>query len=585
MKVLFAASECVPFVKTGGLADVVGALSKALVRQGVDARVILPLYREIPQTYRERMEHCLYFYVNLGWRRQYVGIEKLELGGVTFYFVDNLQYFDRPYIYGSGGDEGERFSYFCRAVMEAMPQIDFVPDILHCHDWQTGMIPALLEAQYRTLPLYRNVKTVFTIHNLRYQGVFPIHEIEEYLSLGDWAYDNAHLEFYGQCSFMKGGLVFADKITTVSPTYAQEIQTAYYGERLDGLLRSRVNDLSGVLNGIDTEEYDPQTDSAISVNYGPDTFAQKVQNKLALQRELGLQEGERIPLIGMVSRLSGQKGFDLVERVLDEILKTGAQLCVLGKGEDRFEDLFNWAQWKYPTQLAARIEMNHALAHKIYAGSDFFLMPSMFEPCGLSQMIALRYGSLPITRETGGLRDTVLSYNEFTGDGNGFTFLNYNAHDMLHVIERAVRLFQAEPETIEMLATRAMRGEYGWSKSAGEYVALYASLLGTATTSGAEESAAQEPAAEDGEAPQKSAAKKPAAAKKAAAASAPAKKPAARKKAAEGSDASKSAAKKPAAAKKAADASTPAKKPAARKKAAPASAEAEKVVPPADENA
>ena len=582
MKVLFAASECVPFVKTGGLADVVGALSKALVRQGVDARVILPLYREIPQTYREQMEHCLYFYVNLGWRRQYVGIEKLELGGVTFYFVDNLQYFDRPYIYGSGGDEGERFSYFCRAVMEAMPQIDFVPDILHCHDWQTGMIPALLEAQYRTLPLYRNVKTVFTIHNLRYQGVFPIHEIEEYLSLGDWAYDNAHLEFYGQCSFMKGGLVFADKITTVSPTYAQEIQTAYYGERLDGLLRSRVNDLSGVLNGIDTEEYDPQTDSAISVNYGPDTFAQKVQNKLALQRELGLQEGERIPLIGMVSRLSGQKGFDLVERVLDEILKTGAQLCVLGKGEDRFEDLFNWARCIIPRNWP-RIEMNHALAHKIYKATiSSSCRPCL--PCGLSQMIALRYGSLPITRETGGLRDTVLSYNEFTGDGNGFTFLNYNAHDMLHVIERAVRLFQAEPETIEMLATRAMRGEYGWSKSAGEYVALYASLLGTATTSGAEESAAQEPAAEDGEAPQKSAAKKPAAAKKATA-SAPAKKPAARKKAAEGSDASKSAAKKPAAAKKAADASTPAKKPTARKKAAPASAEAEKVVPPADENA
>ena len=584
MKVLFAASECVPFVKTGGLADVVGALSKALVRQGVDARVILPLYREIPQTYREQMEHCLYFYVNLGWRRQYVGIEKLELGGVTFYFVDNLQYFDRPYIYGSGGDEGERFSYFCRAVMAAMPQIDFVPDILHCHDWQTGMIPALLEAQYRTLPLYRNVKTVFTIHNLRYQGVFPIHEIEEYLSLGDWAYDNAHLEFYGQCSFMKGGLVFADKITTVSPTYAQEIQTAYYGERLDGLLRSRVDDLSGVLNGIDTEEYDPQTDSAISVNYGPDTFTQKVQNKLALQRELGLQEGERIPLIGMVSRLSGQKGFDLVERVLDEILKTGAQLCVLGKGEDRFEDLFNWAQWKYPTQLAARIEMNHALAHKIYAGSDFFLMPSMFEPCGLSQMIALSYGSLPITRETGGLRDTVLSYNEFTGAGNGFTFLNYNAHDMLHVIERAVRLFQAEPETIEKLATRAMRGEYGWSKSAGEYVALYTSLLGTAAD-GAEEPAAQETAAAEPAAEVGVAKKKPAAAKKAADASAPAKKPAARKKTAENGDASKNSAKKPVAAKKAVDASVPAKKPTARKKAASASAEAETVVPPADKNA
>lgn len=577
MKVLFAASECVPFVKTGGLADVAGALSKALVRQGVDARVILPLYREIPQSYRERMEHCLYFYVNLGWRRQYVGIEKLELNGVTFYFVDNLQYFDRPYIYGSGGDEGERFSYFCRAVMEAMPQIDFIPDILHCHDWQTGMIPALLEAQYRTLPLYRNIKTVFTIHNLRYQGVFPIHEIEEYLSLGDWAYDNAHLEFYGQCSFMKGGLVFADKITTVSPTYAQEIQTAYYGERLDGLLRSRVNDLSGVLNGIDTEEYNPQTDPDIAVHYGADTFAQKVQNKLALQRELGLAEGERIPLIGMVSRLSSQKGFDLVERVLDEILKTGAQLCVLGKGEDRFEDLFNWAQWKYPTQLAARIEMNHALAHKIYAGSDFFLMPSMFEPCGLSQMIALRYGSLPITRETGGLRDTVLSYNEFTGDGNGFTFLNYNAHDMLHVIERATGIYQNEPETIEKLATRAMRGEYGWSKSAGEYLALYASLLEAPAPTAGEPAPAKKPAAK------KAAAKKPAddAAKPAA------KKPAAKKTAARKStdDAAKPSARKPAA-KKAADGEgaqkTAAKKPAARKKADSA---APTPVPPADENA
>ena len=572
MKVLFAASECVPFVKTGGLADVAGALSKALVRQGVDARVILPLYREIPQSYRERMEHCLYFYVNLGWRRQYVGIEKLELNGVTFYFVDNLQYFDRPYIYGSGGDEGERFSYFCRAVMEAMPQIDFIPDILHCHDWQTGMIPALLEAQYRTLPLYRNIKTVFTIHNLRYQGVFPIHEIEEYLSLGDWAYDNAHLEFYGQCSFMKGGLVFADKITTVSPTYAQEIQTAYYGERLDGLLRSRVNDLSGVLNGIDTEEYNPQTDPDIAVHYGADTFAQKVQNKLALQRELGLAEGERIPLIGMVSRLSSQKGFDLVERVLDEILKTGAQLCVLGKGEDRFEDLFNWAQWKYPTQLAARIEMNHALAHKIYAGSDFFLMPSMFEPCGLSQMIALRYGSLPITRETGGLRDTVLSYNEFTGDGNGFTFLNYNAHDMLHVIERATGIYQNEPETIEKLATRAMRGEYGWSKSAGEYLALYASLLEAPAPTAGEPAPAKKPAAK------KAAAKKPAD---------DAAKPAAKKTAARKStdDAAKPSARKPAA-KKAADGEgaqkTAAKKPAARKKADSA---APTPVPPADENA
>ncbi len=476
MKILFAASECVPFVKTGGLADVVGALSKELVRRGEDVRVILPLYREIPEKYREKMEHSLYFYINLGWRRQYVGIEKLVHEGVTFYFVDNMQYFDRGYIYGAGGDEGERFSYFCRAVLEALPYIDFVPDVLHCHDWQTGMIPALLEAQYREKDLYKNIRTVYTIHNLKYQGVFPISEIEGYFALGDWAYDRDHLEFYGACSFMKGGIVFADKVTTVSPTYAQEIQTAYYGEQLDGLLRSRIDDLSGVLNGIDMEEYDPATDKALVKNYSVDTFADKIENKLALQRMLGLEENASRPLIGMVTRLSGQKGLDLVERVLDEIMKTGAQLVILGKGEDRYVDLFGWAQWKYAGQLAARIEMNHVLAHQIYAACDFFLMPSMFEPCGLSQMIALRYGTLPITRETGGLRDTVLSYNEYTGAGNGFTFLNYNAHDMLYVIERAMNLYAEERETIEMLAKRAMQGEYGWNKSAQAYLDLYSSI-------------------------------------------------------------------------------------------------------------
>lgn len=473
MKILFAASECVPFAKTGGLADVVGALPKELNRAGADVRVILPLYREMGSEWRSRLEHVLYFYVNLGWRRQYCGVEKCVYNGVTFYFIDNEYYFGRPYIYGLGGDEGERFAFFCRAVLEALPQIDFIPDVLHCHDWQTGLIPALLEAQYRTLPLYKNIRTVYTIHNLQYQGIFPIPQIEDLVSLGGWAYDSDHLEFFGQCSFMKGGIVFSDAVTTVSPTYSQEIQTSYYGEKLDGLMRKRADVLSGVLNGIDTTEYDPETDPLIAEHYSADTFDKKVNNKLALQQELGLEVNADIPMIGMVGRLSGQKGLDLLERVLDEIVATGAQLVVLGKGEERYADLLSWAQWKYSGKVAARIEMNNALAHKIYASSDLFLMPSMFEPCGLSQMIAMRYGTVPIVRETGGLRDTVLSYNEFTGEGSGFTFFNYNAHDMLHVVERAVRYYNEHKDIFRSIAVKDMRGNYGWDRSAEKYLDIY----------------------------------------------------------------------------------------------------------------
>lgn len=479
MKILFAASECVPFVKTGGLADVMGALPKALAREGADVRVILPLYRAIDESVRERMEHVLYFYINLGWRRQYVGLEKLEHDGVTYYFVDNEQYFGRDYIYGSGEDEGERFAFFCKAVLESIPKIDFVPDILHCHDWQAGLIPVLLKAQYAPLPLYQGIKTVFTIHNLQFQGLYPIARTEELLSLGDWAYTPDNLEFYGQCSFIKGGLVFADRITTVSPTYAEEILTPYYGERLDGLLRARKDALSGILNGIDTDEYNPAADPLIEARYDADTLEKKKENKRALQRELGLNVDENVPLIGMVSRLSAQKGLDLVDRVLDGIMNTGCQLVVLGMGESRYTDLFGWAQWKYGGRLAASFQMNHRLAHHIYAGADLFLMPSMFEPCGLSQLISLRYGTLPITRETGGLRDTVLSYNEYTGEGNGFTFFNYNAHDMLHVVERAASIYYRQPEVFKKLAARAMQGEYGWDQSARKYLALYESLTGT----------------------------------------------------------------------------------------------------------
>ena len=480
MKILFAASECVPFVKTGGLADVVGALPKEIRKSGEDVRVILPLYKAIDAKWRDQMEHVLYFYVNLGWRHQYVGILKLEYEGIPFYFIDNEQYFGRDYIYGMGGDEGERFAFFCRAVLEALPKIDFIPDVLHCHDWQTGMIPVLLHAQYRQLEFYQNIRTVYTIHNLQYQGIFPIGNIEDLLSLGDWAYTSDNLEFFGMCSFMKGGLVFADEITTVSPTYSHEIQTAYYGERLDGLLRARVDHLTGILNGIDTVEYDPEHDPAIFRTYSADTFELKVENKTALQQELGLKVDPSAPMIGMVSRLSGQKGLDLVECVLKEIMDTGAQLVVLGMGESKYVDLFSWAQWKYPEQVSACFEMNHVLAHKIYAACDLFLMPSMFEPCGLSQMISLRYGTLPIARETGGLRDTVLAYNAYTGDGNGFTFLNYNAHDMLHVIEQAVKMYHEDRETFVKLAVRAMRGLYGWDQSAQKYVDLYRKLAASA---------------------------------------------------------------------------------------------------------
>lgn len=477
MKILFAASECMPFVKTGGLADVIGALPKEIIKTGADIRVMIPLYRAIGQEVRERLEHVTYFYINLGWRRQYVGIEKLVNDGVTFYFIDNEQYFGRDYIYGKGGDEGERFAFFSKAVLEAISKIDFVPDILNCHDWQTGLIPVLFKAQYQALPLYKDIKTVFTIHNLQFQGLYPIHMTEELLSLGDWAYTADNLEFYGQASFIKGGIVFADRVTTVSPTYAEEILSPYYGERLDGLLRSRKPFLSGILNGIDTIEYDPESDALIDYNYTAETFDVKVQNKLALQKELGLNEDANAPVIGIVSRLSSQKGLDLIERVLDGIMATGAQLVVLGMGESKYVDLFGWAQWKYAGRLAACFQMNHGLAHRIYAGSDLFLMPSMFEPCGLSQLISLRYGTLPIVRETGGLRDTVLAYNEFTGDGNGFSFFNYNAHDMLYVIERATDLYKNKREIFNGLAVRAMKGEYGWDQSAKKYLALYESIL------------------------------------------------------------------------------------------------------------
>ena len=439
MKILFVASECVPFIKTGGLADVVGALAPVLAAKGHDVRVMIPKYGMIHEEVRKSMHHVVDFEVQLGWRRQYCGIEAIQKDGVTFYFVDNEYYFHRNYVYGMGGDEYERFGFFCRAALNALPLIDFRPDVIHAHDWQAGMVPALLRIQYDSVEFYRSIRSIYTIHNLQYQGVFAIDPVKELFGLPDEVYTDDKLECYGCANFMKAALVYADEITTVSPSYAEEIQTAYYGERLDGLLRARKNSLSGVLNGIDMKDYDPSRDPLIEATYTADNMSGRTQCKAALQRQLGLEVNPTVPIIGMVSRLSSQKGLDLIDHVIGQIMEEDVQLVVLGMGESRYVNLFSWAEQQYPGRVAARFQMDNQLAHRIYAGAYMFLKPSQFEPCGLSQIIALRYGCVPIVRETGGLRDTVLSYNHYNNAGNGFTFFNYNAHDMLYTIRRALR--------------------------------------------------------------------------------------------------------------------------------------------------
>jgi len=477
MKILFAASESVPFVKTGGLADVVGALAPVLAAKGHDVRVVLPLFSAVSKSFADQMTHICDFEVQLGWRRQYCGVEALQRDNVTWYFIDNKYYFGRPYIYGMGGDEYERFGFFCRSVLNMLPMIGFQPDVIHAHDWQSGMIPALLKIQYSHLPFYQKIKTIFTIHNLQYQGIFGIREVQDVLGLGDSLWTEDKLECYGCANFMKAALVYSDLITTVSPSYSEEIQTAYYGERLDGLLRSRKSDLFGVLNGIDMDDYNPATDQNIAANYDADHMEGKAVCKKALQENLKLEIRPDIPVIGMVGRLSNQKGLDLVDYVIADIMRQDLQLVVLGMGEGRYFNLFSWAEGEYKGRVAARFTMDHALAHQIYAGTDLFLMPSQFEPCGLSQMIAMRYGTLPIVRETGGLRDTVLSYNEATGEGNGFSFFNYNAHDMLHTVERAISFYNEKPDIWHLLQYRGMTGDYSWTHSANEYLHLYDKLF------------------------------------------------------------------------------------------------------------
>jgi len=477
MKILFVASECVPFIKTGGLADVVGALSKVLASQGHDVRVMIPKYTSISEKYSNNMAHLVDFEVELGWRKQYCGIDELRQDGVIYYFVDNRYYFGRNYTYGMGGDEYERFAFFSRGVLNSLPLIGFKPDILHAHDWQAGMVLALLNIQYAHLPAYSGIKTVMTIHNLQYQGVFGIKDVQDVLGLGDSLFTDDKLECYGAANYLKAGIVYADEVTTVSPSYAEEIQTAYYGERLDGLLRAKSNRLSGVLNGIDVDVYDPANDKYIAAKYSSDDLSGKAICKRALQTQLNLDVRPEVPIIGMVGRLSNQKGLDLVDYVIGDIMREDVQLVCLGMGDSRYVNLFSWAEQNYPGRVAARFVMDNPLAHQIYAGSDLFLMPSQFEPCGLSQMIALRYGTIPVVRETGGLRDTVLSYNEYTNDGNGFSFFNYNAHDMLHTIQRALHYYWNKKDVWRILQQRGMTADYSWKVSAKKYLDIYNMLL------------------------------------------------------------------------------------------------------------
>ena len=475
MQIVFASAECAPFVKTGGLGDVAGSLPAALVRAGAEVIVMVPKYATIKDEYKAQMEHFADFYVSLGWRNEYCGLEKLERDGVTYMFVDNERYFARDYPYGFF-DDGERFAFFSKAITESLQHLPagFECDILHCNDWQTALAPVFLREFYQGLPLYDRVKTVFSIHNVAFQGQFSDTVMEDILGVAHIPAAATQLRC-DACSinYMLGALHYADAITTVSPTYAGEIQTPEFGEGLDGVLRERSYALQGILNGIDVAAFDPATDKRIAANYTVDDRSGKAVCKAKLQEELGLEVRDDRPLMVMVTRLTRQKGMDLVMYALDRILSGGVQVAVLGTGDRDYEDGLRYFQDKYPGTMAARIEFDPALSQRMYAAADMFLMPSKFEPCGLSQIIAMRYGTLPIVRETGGLKDTVIPYNEFTGEGTGFSFSNFNGDEMGDAVFRAARLFWDNREAWNKLVTQAMSQDFSWTRSADKYLDLY----------------------------------------------------------------------------------------------------------------
>lgn len=480
-KILFAASECVPFMKTGGLADVVGALPKGFDKNEWDVRVVMPNYRGIPEEYRNNFEYVTHFYMGVGpyIPNVYVGIMKYVYNGVTYYFIDNLDYFGAMEPYSDTRTDVEKFTFFCKAVLSILPVIDFRPDLIHCHDWQTGLIPVYLKTEFAANPFFWGIKTMMTIHNLRFQGVWDINTMKGLSGLPDYLFTPDKLEFKKDANMLKGGIVYSDFVTTVSNTYAQEIQTAYYGEGLDGLLSARNQSLFGIVNGVDYSLYDPSNDVKLYRNYSEYNHREgKAANKAELQKQLGLEVNPNKYMIGLISRLTDQKGLDLINAVMDGLVDEFTQLVVIGTGEPQYENMFRHYAWKYPNRVSANICYSDDLAHKLYAAADAFLMPSRFEPCGLTQMISFRYGTVPIVRETGGLKDTVQAYNEYDNSGDGFSFTNYNADEMLQVINYSKHIFYDRKRQWNQMVDRGMANDFSWNASKFRYEGLYNYLLG-----------------------------------------------------------------------------------------------------------
>lgn len=475
MKVLFAAAECAPFFKTGGLGDVAGALPKELKKQGIDVTVVLPFYTTMPQVYKDQLEDVMQFEVKVGWRNQFCGIKKLIKDDVTYYFIDNLYYFDRPSIYGFD-DDGERYAFFAQAICEMMEKIEFIPDVLHVNDWHTAIIPVLLKDKYHWIKQYKGIKTMLTIHNLQFQGVYNQAVLSDWYGIGYNAFHEQGLKYYEDVNCLKGGIFFADHITTVSPTYAQEIQTAYFGEGLDGVLRQNNDKLSGILNGIDYDVFNPVTDDKIEAHFSIDDRSGKALDKALLQERVGLPVEPGVPLMSMVSRLTMQKGCHLLQEKMDELMQRDIQVLILGTGETEYEESFRYFTWRYPDKFKVIVDFDTTLAQQIYAGSDLFIMPSAFEPCGLSQLYSLRYGTLPIVHETGGLKDTVVPYNAVTGEGTGFSFYDYRGHVMLETIDQALTVYYDEPDQWDKLIEQAMQQDFSWEKSTKSYIKQYKAL-------------------------------------------------------------------------------------------------------------
>ena len=496
MKILYATSEAVPFCKTGGLADVAGSLPPALAAEGAQVAVILPMYQKVKEKFGGQLKFLCYDYVNLAWRHCYCGLFSLERDGVTWYFVDNEQYFNRPDLYGYM-DDGERFGFFSRAVVRMLPHLAFWPDVIHCNDWQTALVPIYLKDDGAREDRYRSIKTTLTIHNIEYQGRYGQNTLGDLFGLDHgWAEDGT-IMMDGDVNLLKGAILCADAVNAVSPTYANELKMAYFAHRLDGIMRQCGYKLSGVLNGIDMKRYDPAGDEHIAARFSVADMAGKSVDKAELQKLMGLRQEPNVPIVGIVSRLVSHKGLDLICEVLHDMMELPLQLVVLGKGDQKYEEFFHWAAQQYHGRMAVRLDYNESLSMAIYSGADLFLMPSKSEPCGLSQMIAMRYGAVPIVRETGGLKDTVQPYEAWRDAGNGFTFANYSSGDMLHVIREAVYLYKDYPDAFARLRRRGMECDFSWGRSAKEYLRIYAGITGQAWPP-VEEAAptAEEPAAE-----------------------------------------------------------------------------------------